>query len=98
PAAVLRPLRRARGRPAARRDRLPRGARAAAAPAAGRVAARLRRRPRPRVLSMKKVRIAVVGAGYWGINHVRAFARVPGAELRAVCDPDSAALLRAAEL
>jgi predicted dehydrogenase len=47
---------------------------------------------------MTKVAVAVVGAGYWGINHVRAFARVPGAELRAVCDPDRAALERAAEL
>ncbi len=44
------------------------------------------------------VGVAVVGAGYWGINHVRAFARVPGAELRAVCDPDERALERAARL
>lgn len=44
------------------------------------------------------VGVAVVGAGYWGVNHVRAFSRVPGAELRAVCDPDERALARAAQL
>jgi len=32
------------------------------------------------------VRIAVVGAGAWGINHVRAMSRTPGAELVMVCD------------
>ncbi len=47
---------------------------------------------------MSKVRVAVAGAGYWGINHVRAFARVPDAELVAVCDPDDKALQRAAGL
>ncbi len=45
-----------------------------------------------------KVRIAVVGAGYWGVNHVRAFSRLPGAQLVAVCDPDPAALERASHL
>jgi predicted dehydrogenase len=44
------------------------------------------------------VRVGVAGAGYWGINHVRAFSRLPGAELVAVCDPDEAALDRAARL
>ena len=34
------------------------------------------------------VRVAVVGAGYWGINHVRTFARLPGCELSLVCDSD----------
>ena len=34
------------------------------------------------------VRVAVVGAGYWGINHVRTFARLPGCELAAVCDSE----------
>jgi predicted dehydrogenase len=34
------------------------------------------------------VRLAVAGAGYWGVNHVRSFAHLPGAELRMVCDPD----------
>ena len=47
---------------------------------------------------MAPVRIAVVGAGYWGINHVRAFSRLPGAELVAVCDPDAGTLSRAARL
>jgi predicted dehydrogenase len=42
------------------------------------------------------VRVAVAGAGYWGINHVRAFARA--AELVAVCDPDVSALQRASQL
>jgi predicted dehydrogenase len=44
------------------------------------------------------VKIAVAGAGYWGINHVRAFSRLPGAELVAVCDPDPAALEKASRL
>ena len=37
---------------------------------------------------MSGVRIAVAGAGYWGINHVRAFSNLAGAELRMVCEPD----------
>lgn len=44
------------------------------------------------------VRVAVVGAGYWGINHVRSFARLPGCELFAVCDPDAKNQRRAADL
>jgi predicted dehydrogenase len=44
------------------------------------------------------VRIAVVGTGYWGINHVRAFSKVSGGNLVAVCDPDAKALERAALL
>jgi len=32
------------------------------------------------------VRVAVVGAGVWGINHVRAMSRTPGAELVMVAD------------
>jgi predicted dehydrogenase len=42
------------------------------------------------------VKIAVVGAGGWGINHVRAFARAKGAQLVAVADPAEAAVNRAA--
>jgi predicted dehydrogenase len=34
------------------------------------------------------VRVAVAGAGYWGINHVRAFAQLGGAELTMVVEPD----------
>src|SRR5258706_5766860 len=45
-----------------------------------------------------EVRLAVVGAGYWGINHVRAFARQKRAELVAICDRDPDARARAAEL
>lgn len=45
-----------------------------------------------------KVGVAVAGAGYWGINHVRVFARGAGAEVVAVCDPDPEARARAAEM
>jgi predicted dehydrogenase len=41
------------------------------------------------------VRVAVVGAGAWGINHVRAFARAKGADLVMVCDSSEKALERA---
>lgn len=34
------------------------------------------------------VRMAVVGCGYWGINHVRVIAQMPETELVAVCDRD----------
>ena len=44
------------------------------------------------------VRIAVAGVGYWGINHVRAFAAARGATLAAVVDPDDAARERALRL
>jgi predicted dehydrogenase len=44
------------------------------------------------------VTIAVIGAGYWGINHVRVFARLAGGELAWICDPDERALARAAAL
>ena len=44
------------------------------------------------------VKVAVVGAGYWGINHVRSFARLPGCELAAVCDSDAKHRERAAGL
>jgi predicted dehydrogenase len=41
------------------------------------------------------VRIAVVGAGAWGINHVRAMSRTQGAELVMVCDGSASARDRA---
>jgi predicted dehydrogenase len=44
------------------------------------------------------VRVAIVGAGRWGINHVRAFARIPGADVKAVCDASEAALSKAQKL
>jgi predicted dehydrogenase len=47
---------------------------------------------------MSLVRVAVVGTGYWGINHVRAFSRLPTAELVAICDPDAQARARVAAI
>jgi predicted dehydrogenase len=44
------------------------------------------------------VRVAVVGAGAWGINHVRAMSRAKEAELVLVCDPSEAACTRAAAI
>ncbi len=43
-------------------------------------------------------RIAVVGTGYWGINHVRAFASLRGAELVAVVEPNEGARAKALAL
>src|SRR5262245_38700514 len=40
-------------------------------------------------------RIAIVGAGRWGINHVRASVRVPDVELAMVCDASEGALRKA---
>jgi predicted dehydrogenase len=44
------------------------------------------------------IRLAVVGAGAWGANHVRAFARLKGCDVAAVCDPSEDALARAKNL
>ena len=44
------------------------------------------------------VRVAVIGAGAWGINHVRAFARSKGAQLTLVCDISEACRERARAL
>jgi predicted dehydrogenase len=44
------------------------------------------------------IRVAVVGAGAWGINHVRAMSRAKDAELVLVCDGSEAARARAAAL
>jgi len=44
------------------------------------------------VESVKPVRVAIVGAGEWGTNHVRTFAQLRGAQLAAVCDLDEARL------
>lgn len=41
------------------------------------------------------IRVAVIGAGAWGLNHVRVAATEPGCTLAAVADPDPAALDRA---
>ncbi|MEM2424874.1 MAG: Gfo/Idh/MocA family oxidoreductase [Candidatus Bathyarchaeia archaeon] len=37
---------------------------------------------------MDRVRVAVVGAGFWGRNHVRVLSEIPEVELVAVCDAD----------
>lgn len=37
---------------------------------------------------MRKVKIAVVGAGFWGRNHVRVLSELSDAEIIAVCDID----------
>lgn len=37
---------------------------------------------------MKKLNVAVVGAGIWGTNHANVFSSIPEANLRAVCDMD----------
>jgi len=37
---------------------------------------------------MKKLKIAVIGAGFWGRNHIRVLSELPQAELVAVCDID----------
>ena len=44
------------------------------------------------------VRVAVAGTGYWGINHVRTFASLKGAELVAVVEPNDAARHKALAL
>lgn len=43
------------------------------------------------------VRLAVIGCGSWGINHVRSARRLKNAELSVVCDASGAALERAKE-
>ena len=35
---------------------------------------------------MKRLRLAVIGAGFWGRNHIRVLSEIPEAELIAVCD------------
>jgi predicted dehydrogenase len=44
------------------------------------------------------VRVAVVGAGAWGINHVRAMSRAKDAELVLVCDSSETARARVAAI
>jgi predicted dehydrogenase len=46
--------------------------------------------------SSEPVRVGVVGLGYWGPNLARNFDRLPGAELRWLCDGEDAARERAA--
>jgi UDP-N-acetylglucosamine 3-dehydrogenase len=37
---------------------------------------------------MKKLRIAVVGVGFWGRNHIRVLSELPEVEIVAICDTD----------
>ncbi|MDW8062843.1 MAG: Gfo/Idh/MocA family oxidoreductase [Candidatus Caldarchaeum sp.] len=41
------------------------------------------------------VRVAVVGAGFWGVNHVRVLKELPGVEVVGVCDVDFGRVSRA---
>ena len=34
----------------------------------------------------RKLRVGVIGAGFWGKNHVRVFSELGNVELAAVCD------------
>jgi predicted dehydrogenase len=49
-------------------------------------------------VTREPVRVALVGAGYWGINLCRVLAQHPAAELLIVCDAQEAARARAARL
>lgn len=40
---------------------------------------------------MDRLRVAVVGVGFWGRNHARVYSEIEGVELAAVVDPDKAA-------
>ena len=44
------------------------------------------------------IRVAVIGAGAWGLNHIRALVAEPDCEVAAIADPDRAAGERAAAL
>ncbi len=46
---------------------------------------------------MSRPRLAVIGTGAWGINHVRVCAAEAGCELVAIADPDPRAVARARE-
>jgi predicted dehydrogenase len=39
--------------------------------------------------SMRKLGVGVVGAGFWGKNHIRVFSNLDHAKLLAICDTDS---------
>ena len=49
-------------------------------------------------MTADKVRVGVVGLGYWGPNLARNFDRLPGAELAYCCDLDEANLAKARSL
>jgi predicted dehydrogenase len=46
----------------------------------------------------REIAVGVVGAGYWGRNHVRTFCSLPGSDLRWVCDTDGGCLDRAGRM
>jgi UDP-N-acetylglucosamine 3-dehydrogenase len=46
---------------------------------------------------MNKLRIAVVGFGFWGRNHVRVLSELPEVELIAICDANTKRAKRASE-
>jgi len=46
---------------------------------------------------MRKLGVAVVGAGFWGCNHVRVFSELTETELIAVCDIDAERARRVAD-
>lgn len=37
----------------------------------------------------QRIGVAVVGSGYWGVNHIRVFHELPGAHLHAICDQNT---------
>ena len=45
-----------------------------------------------------KIRVAVVGCGYWGPNLARNFAACPSTELSMICDPEKSRLDRFAAM
>jgi predicted dehydrogenase len=47
---------------------------------------------------LKTIAIGIVGAGAWGINHVRVFAAEPSCRVTWICDPDPATWDRARQL
>ena len=36
---------------------------------------------------VRKINVAVVGLGFMGVTHLRAYLEIPGARIAAVCDP-----------
>jgi len=38
------------------------------------------------MVEMRKLKLAVIGAGFWGRNHIRVLSELPQAELVAICD------------
>src|SRR5690606_32723442 len=86
---------------ASRRARVPRGARVADPANPRHQGARVRGRADRGVLQQRRpgvIRVAVVGAGPWGMNHVRAVASEPSMTLARVVDPDPAARERVTAL